>query len=184
MEKASGVCVSMTPKWDFKVHEAAQNSFRHAYHLLSCISGQNYKASIQEVSLIAQNAENEFRKLVTLLDVGGSISSDYRRIRKGPLPDSHDINLVELMDSPNSLPHGFSCNPTQNNKSATALIRSDSLSLCGVKLFSQQPSTSLISMEGSGVVLGSRNESFMLSSKNRCGVKSASTSGCHCSKRR
>jgi hypothetical protein len=130
----------MTPKWDFKVHEVAQNSFRHAYHLLSCISGQNHMTSIQEVSLIALDAENEFRKLVTLLDVDGSKSSDCRRIRKGPLPaDSHDINLVELMDRQNSL----SCKPStqpcmvrelfpiQINKSAAALIRSDNLSLCG-----------------------------------------------------
>jgi hypothetical protein len=220
--------VSMTPKWDLKVHEVAQNSFRHAYHLLSCISGQNHKTSIEEVSLTAQDAENEFRKLVTLLDVDGIISSDYRRIRKGPFPDSHDINLVELMDSPNSFPHGFSCNPTrpcivrelfpllQVNKSATALIRSDNFSLCRDKqnralqqyyfepnIVANKSSTSLISMDGSGIdkqkirysssskVLGSRNESSMLSSKRSWGVKSeastrceASTSGCHWSKRR
>lgn len=138
MKEASSVFVSMTQRWNFKVHEVAQNSFRHAHHLLRCISDRNHKRSIQEVSLIAQDAENEFRKLLTLLD--GSMSSDCRRIKKGPLPKSHDINPAKLMDSPNSSPQDFTCNSNQtcivrelflqSNKSPTALIQGDNFSLC------------------------------------------------------
>ncbi|KAJ6703739.1 WRKY TRANSCRIPTION FACTOR 15-RELATED [Salix viminalis] len=100
-KEASAVCVSMTPRWDFKIHEVAQSSFRHANNLFSCISDQNQKRSIQEVSLIAQDAVDEFRNLVRILD--DSAQSDCKRIRKGPLPHAHDINPVELMDSPNSV---------------------------------------------------------------------------------
>ncbi|KAG6782655.1 hypothetical protein POTOM_012065 [Populus tomentosa] len=91
----------MTPRWDFKIHEVAQSSFRHAHNLFSCISDQNQKRSIQEVSLIAQDAVNEFRNLVRILD--DSAQSDCKRIRRGPLPHAHDINPVELMDSPHSV---------------------------------------------------------------------------------
>ncbi|KAM4073816.1 hypothetical protein ACB094_10G047400 [Castanea mollissima] len=198
----------MTQRWNFKVHEVAQNSFRHAHHLLRCISDQNHKRSIQEVSLIAQDAENEFRKLLTLLN--GSMSSDCRRIKKGPLPNSHDINPAELWTS---------------NKSPTALIQSDNFSLCRHKqnqelqqCYSQtnivanksitvqsqfsEHSTSLISMDGSSIdkqticfssseTLASPDEYSMLSYKRKCEVKSGdsttcvvSTGGCHCSKQR
>lgn len=100
-KEASAVCVSMTPRWDFKIHEVAQSSFRHAHNLFSCISDKNQKRSIQEVSLIAQDAVNEFRNLVRILD--DSAQSDCKRIRRGPLPHAHDINPVELMDSPHSV---------------------------------------------------------------------------------
>lgn len=92
----------MTPRWDFRVHEAAQNSFRRANHLFSCISDQSQKRSIEEVSLMAEEAVNGFRKLVALLD--GSMQADCKRIRKGPLPKSHNINPIELLDS-HSSPH-------------------------------------------------------------------------------
>ncbi|KAF2325531.1 hypothetical protein GH714_029870 [Hevea brasiliensis] len=110
MKETSGVCISMTPRWDFKVLEAAQSTFKQAYHLFSCISDKNRKRSIHEVSLIAQGAVNEFRYLLTLLD--GSSQSDPKRIRKGPLPLSYDIDPVELMDCPSSVPQSSGCNLT------------------------------------------------------------------------
>jgi hypothetical protein len=136
MKEASGVCVSMRPRQDFRVLEVAQSSFRQAHHLFSCISDQNQKRSIQEVSLIAQDTVNEFRNLVRLLD--GSEQSGCKRIRKGPLPHSHDINPVELMDSPNSVSkspdHNFSqpnrqLFPLQSIQSTTSLIHANSIDL-------------------------------------------------------
>ncbi|XP_058085898.1 probable WRKY transcription factor 74 [Magnolia sinica] len=99
MKEASHVCVPMTPKWDFKVHEAAQSSFRSAHFLFSCISGQKQGTSIQELSVIADGAVAEFRKLVSLLD--GPLP-DRKRIRKGPLPNSLNVDPNELMDSSDS----------------------------------------------------------------------------------
>ncbi|CAL9029482.1 unnamed protein product [Prunus brigantina] len=89
----------MNPGLDFKIHEAAQSSLKHAHHLFGCVSENKQKRSVQEVSLIAQDAVEEFRKLLALLD--GSLLSNQKRIRRGPLPKSHDINQVELLDSPN-----------------------------------------------------------------------------------
>ncbi|KAK9276536.1 hypothetical protein L1049_006070 [Liquidambar formosana] len=133
MKEASDVCVSMIPRWDFKVHEAAQSSFRHAHHLVSCISDQNQARSIQEVSLIAQDAVTEFRKLLSLLDE--SIPTDCKRIRKGPLPNLHDINPLEFMENSISPPHSFRCNSVQphglqsGGHSTTVLIPSNSFNL-------------------------------------------------------
>ncbi|KAB5573714.1 hypothetical protein DKX38_000908 [Salix brachista] len=175
MKEASGVCVSMSPRRDFRVLEVAQSSFRQAHHLFSCISDQNEKRSIQEVSLIAQDTVNEFRSLVRLLD--GSEQSECKRIRKGPLLHSHDINPVELMDSPNSVPkspdHSFSqpnrqLFPLQSIQSTTSLIHANGINLCrekqkteddvdvktnfilGSNLSPLQPSTSFSSLDGGG----------------------------------
>ncbi|KAG5228528.1 hypothetical protein OIU76_017972 [Salix suchowensis] len=157
MKEASGVCVSLSPRRDFRVLEVAQSSFRQAHHLFSCISDQNQKISIQEVSLIAQDTVNEFRSLVRLLDeserseckmirktrlLDGSEQSECKRIRKGPLPHSYDINPVELMDSPNSVPkspdHNFSqpnrqLFPLQTIQSTTSLIHANGINLCREK---------------------------------------------------
>ncbi|XP_015581216.1 probable WRKY transcription factor 21 [Ricinus communis] len=127
----------MAPRGDFKVHEVAQSSFRQAHFLFTCISDKNQKRSIQEVSLIAQGAVNEFRNLLTLLD--GSTQSDHpKRIKKGPLPlSSVKINPVELMDSPNSMPLIMSssgCNirqffPLQTIQSAGSVAPTNSFNL-------------------------------------------------------
>ncbi|TXG51112.1 hypothetical protein EZV62_023636 [Acer yangbiense] len=101
MKEDRHACVSITPRWEFNVHEIAQSSFRQADHLFNCISNQNQKTSIQEVNLLTQDTVNGFRKLLTLLD--GSMQPDCKRIRKGPLPNSHDINPVQFMDSPVSI---------------------------------------------------------------------------------
>ncbi|PON53847.1 WRKY domain containing protein [Parasponia andersonii] len=241
MGKASAVCVSMsssTPRWDFKVHETAQSSLKRAHQLFNCISDKKQEKSVQEVSLIAQDAIDEFNRLLTLLD-NGSVPSDKKRIRKGPLPKTHDINPVELMDSPNSSYKTLTYNSTQpfisrqffppksNIQATTTLIQRSSLSLIrekrkpsyssdqtsalvlssnsilGLSQFSQQPSNSLISMNGGSIkthathyssseLLTSDVSSSMFSSKGKCGEKSedastkcvASTGGCHCSKRR
>ncbi|KAF2313061.1 hypothetical protein GH714_008985 [Hevea brasiliensis] len=171
-----GVCVSLNPRWDFKVHEAAQSSFRQA-RLFSCISDKNHKRSIQEVSLIAQGAVNEFRNLLTLLD--GSSQSDPKRIRKGPLLLSYDINPVELMDCPSSMPQSSGCNlttqphvirqlfPLQSIQATNSFIPTASFSFDREKSKSKanvdvtnclmipnlslsQPSTSLLSLDGRG----------------------------------
>ena len=200
MKEASGVCVSLSPRRDFRVLEVAQSSFRQAHHLFSCISNQNQKISIQEVSLIAQDTVNEFR----LLD--GSEQSECKRIRKGPLPHSHDINPVELMDSPNSVPkspdHNFSqpnrqLFPLQSIQSTTSLIHANGINLCrekqktednvdattnfirGSSLSPLQPSTSFSSLDGGGrminhstpEVLPSQDDSSIFS-KSRRGMKS------------
>ncbi|KAJ0105377.1 hypothetical protein Patl1_18540 [Pistacia atlantica] len=103
MKEASSVFVSMTPRWEFQVHEIAQSSFRSASHLFSYISNQNQKRSIQEVSLIAEDAVNGLKKLVTLLDRSMQQQPDCKRTRRGPLPYSNNINPIQFMDSPVSI---------------------------------------------------------------------------------
>ena len=239
MERASAVCVSMsTPRWDFKIHETAQSSLNRAHQLFNCISDKKQERSIQEVSLLAQDAIDEFKRLLTLLDKE-SVLSDTKRIRKGPLPRIYDINPVEMMDSPNCSHKPLACNSTQpfisrqflppksNIQATNSLIQRSSLglsrekqkpssysgqsstlvlpsnSIMGLSQFSQQPSSSLISMNGSSIkthvvhyasseLLASEVSSSIFSSKRNCGEKSedtsskcvASTGGCHCSKRR
>lgn len=102
----------MNPSWELCVQEIAESSFRHANQLFSCISNQNQK-SIQEVSLIAQDAVNGFTKLLTLLD--GSMQPNCKRIRKGPLPNSSDINPAQFMDSRISLSQNSKCNSNQSH---------------------------------------------------------------------
>nr|QWQ79526.1 WRKY transcription factor protein 8 [Zanthoxylum armatum] len=101
----------MTSSWEFNVHEIAKSSFRHANHLFGCISDQNQKRSIQEVSVIAQDAVNGFKKLLTVLD--GSTQPDCKRIKKGPLPNSNVINPVQLMDTPITMSQSFGCHSNQ-----------------------------------------------------------------------
>uniref|UniRef100_A0A6N2JYC0 WRKY domain-containing protein n=1 Tax=Salix viminalis TaxID=40686 RepID=A0A6N2JYC0_SALVM len=177
-KEASAVCVSMTPRWDFKIHEVAQSSFRHANNLFSCISDQNQKRSIQEVSLIAQDAVDEFRNLVRILD--DSAQSDCKRIRKGPLPHAHDINPVELMDSPNSVSESPGQNfsrpsrqlfPPQSILSTSSFTHVNSFNLyrekqkkpidnvdvknnlvTGLNLSPLQPNACFLSLDGSGRV--------------------------------
>lgn len=201
MKEASGVCVSMRPRQDFRVLEVAQSSFRQAHHLFSCISDQNQKRSIQEVSLIAQDTVNEFRNLVRLLD--GSEQSGCKRIRKGPLPHSHDINPVELMDSPNSVSkspdHNFSqpnrqLFPLQSIQSTTSLIHANSIDLyrekqktkdnvdvktnliLGFNLSLLQPSTSFSSLDGGGRIIH-HSTSEILPSQDDASISSKSKSG-------
>lgn len=109
MKIASDVCVSMTQKWDFNVHEAAQSSFRSAHHLFNCISGQKQGTSVQELTLITENAVAEFRKLLSLLD---SPPLHGKRIRKGPLPSSLHISPNELLENLN-FPVPLRVDPTQ-----------------------------------------------------------------------
>ncbi|KAM1024621.1 hypothetical protein ACFX13_038604 [Malus domestica] len=227
MERESGVCLSRNPGMDFTIHEVAQSSLKHAHRLFRCISEKKHKRSAQEVSLVAQDAVNEFRKLLTLLD--GSILSNQKRIRRGPLPESHGINQVELLES-HHLCLGFRqlfSNTHQSDHVAANVIRSNGFSMgrerkpslalqqghcetsvvlpnnliMGLNQFSQKPSTSLISMDGSSIntqtwmihyssseLFASRDSDSMFSSKKKCEEAStrclASTGGCHCSKRR
>nr|WGV38273.1 WRKY [Loropetalum chinense var. rubrum] len=237
MKKASNVCVSMTPRWDFKVQMATQSSLRYAHHLFTCISDQNQARSIQEVSSIAQDAVTEFRNLLSLLDE--SMPTDCKRIRRGPLLNSHNIDPIEFLESPNSTSRSFGCSSTQSHivrelislqsgHSTTVLNPSNSFNFSRDKQIlelqhsnsknhviasknlimelnypSQQSCSSLISMDrrsihkpiihcSSSEILVSKNDSSMLCSKRKCGVKIeeagtscvASTGGCHCSKRR
>ena len=169
----------MTPvKWDFKVHEVAQSGFRYAHHLLACISDQALVTNTQEVNFIAQEALNEFRKLLILLDE----ERHYKRIRKGPLLNSGRINPVEWMDSASPVPQiHVQTNmvkqliPLQNTLSSTALFPTSSFNLCREKQnlalqrcysernlvvpnnsiiglnFPQKSAISLISMDGSSL---------------------------------
>ena len=214
MTEASGFCVSMTPRWDFKVHEVAPSSFRRVNHMFSCISDQSQKRSIQEINLMAQDAVNGFRKLLTLLD--GSMQSDCKRIRKGPLPKSHNVNPIELMDSPNFASQSSGCKSShlrqlvspQNNQSNTDLIPRNAVALPNLNMGLHQsptlPSMSMFSLDGrsnmdkklipwpSSEILVSQDESCMFPSKRKVGVESeeastkcaVSTGGCHCSSRR
>ncbi|KAF3448374.1 hypothetical protein FNV43_RR09087 [Rhamnella rubrinervis] len=194
--------------------EVAQKSFKRAHNLFSCISGKTRKRSIQEVCLLAQDVENEFRKLLVLLD--GSLLSDQKRIRKGPLPNTNDVNHVELMDSTNSSFQALSCNsstqtsivrqffPVQRDQAATAVIPGKSFGLLqrsysehssrivDLNQFPQkQPGTHMLHYSISEVLVPHNNTSMFIS-KTKCEAKSqetgtrcvASTGGCHCSKRR
>ncbi|XVF52651.1 hypothetical protein PTKIN_Ptkin05aG0035600 [Pterospermum kingtungense] len=201
MTEASGVCVPMTPRWDFKVHEAAQSSFRRAHHLFSCISDQSQKKSIEEVSLMAEDAVNGFRKLVALLD--GSMQSDCKRIRKGPLPKSHNINPIEFMDSyshshsPSFASPSFGCKAShphilketlvspQNNQSKTGLIPRNVVVLpnliMGLHHSSTLPSMSMYGLDGGSYL----NKKIIPGSSSETSTPcAASTGGCHCSKKR
>ncbi|KAK9927512.1 hypothetical protein M0R45_024693 [Rubus argutus] len=201
MEKNSGDFHSMNPGLDFKIHQVAKTSLQRAHHLFACISDNNRERSLQEVSLIAEDAVKEFRKLLKLLD--GSMSSNHRRIRKGPLPKSHHVNQVDLMEiSPNSCSsqtstYDWAHQPflvkqfysTLQRDQAIASHDQSSVSLpsliMGLNQFSQNPSnTSLISMAGSSIntqrvrhstseLLTFRDGTSMFSSKRKsCGVKS------------
>lgn len=168
MKETSGV-----PSWNFKVLEVAEKSFSQAYHLFSCISDKNRKRNIQEVNLIAQATVNEFRILLNLLD--GSSQSDPKRIKRGPLPISHDINPAELMESPSSVPQNSGRNLTtqpqllpfhsiqttnslipiksfsfdrNTNKSKTNVDVTDRLIISNLSL--SQPITSFLSLDARG----------------------------------
>ncbi|KAJ4830350.1 hypothetical protein Tsubulata_028370 [Turnera subulata] len=131
----------MATRWDFKVDKVARSSFREAHRFFSCISDKNQKRSIQELTLIAQGAEAELRSLLALLD--GSLQSNSKRIRRGPLPDSQEINSTEFMDTPsNPLSNisGFNLTrpptvkellPPQSNQSTISLNPSNSFHLYG-----------------------------------------------------
>ncbi|XP_017974063.1 PREDICTED: probable WRKY transcription factor 17 isoform X1 [Theobroma cacao] len=201
MTEASGVCVSMTPRWDSKVHEVAQSSFRRANHLFSCISDQSQKRSIQEVSLMAQDAVNGFRKLLTLLD--GSRGSDCKRIRKGPLPKSHKVKPIEFMDSPNFAPQSSDYKSSQphiprqsvspqTNQSNTGLIPRNVVvlpnSIMGLHQSSILPSISMFRLDArsnmdkktipqsSSEILVSQDESCLFPSKRKVGTESEEAS--------
>ncbi|XVE65046.1 hypothetical protein DITRI_Ditri07aG0150700 [Diplodiscus trichospermus] len=201
MTEASGVCLSMSPGWDFEVHEVARSSFRRANHLFSWISDQSQKRSIEEVSHMAQDAVNGFRKLLTLLD--GSVKTDCKRIRKGPLPKSHNINPVELMDSPNFASQTSGCRPSQphilgqlvtpqNNQSNAGLIPRNVLVLpnliMGLHHSSTLPSMSMFSLDrrsntdkkiipgSSSEILVPQDEPCMFPSKRKVGVESEEAS--------
>ncbi|XP_022738204.1 probable WRKY transcription factor 17 [Durio zibethinus] len=201
MTEASGVCVSMTRRWDFSVHEVAQSSFRRANHLFSCISDQSQKRSIQEVSLMAHDAVNGFRKLLTLLD--GSMQSDCKRIRKGPLPKSRNVNPIELMDSPNFASQSSGSKSHQphilrqlvsprSNQSYTGLIPRNVVVLpnliMGLHRSSTLPRMHMFSLDGlsnidkkilppsSSEILVSQDERCMLPSKRKVGVESEEAS--------
>ncbi|PRQ18143.1 putative transcription factor WRKY family [Rosa chinensis] len=192
----------MNPGLDFKLHEVAKTSLQHAHHLVACMSDNNQERSVQEVSLVAQDAVKEFRKLLSLLD--GSMSSNHKRIRKGPLPKSGDINQDEMMDSspncssshikthdrdhqPCLVTHFFSSlqrdQAIANYDQSSVVLPSNIV--MGLNQFSQKPSrTSVISMDGSSIntqivrhsmseLLTSRDGTSMFSSKRKsCGVKS------------
>ncbi|KAJ6341985.1 hypothetical protein OIU78_010011 [Salix suchowensis] len=164
MKEASGVCVSLSPRRDFRVLEVAQSSFRQAHHLFSCISDQNQKISIQEVSLIAQDTVNEFRSLVRLLDdsLMDQSSQSVRGSGKAAIPSS-DYSVNNFLD------------PCQWNQ-----LPSTS--------FSSLDGGARMIHHSTPEVLPSQDDSSIFS-KSRRGMKSeekclASTGGCHCSKRR
>ncbi|KAG4135007.1 hypothetical protein ERO13_D08G189400v2 [Gossypium hirsutum] len=200
----------MNPRWDLKVHEVAESSFRRANHLFSCICDGSQKRSNQEISLMAQDTVNGFRKLLSLLD--GSMQSECKRIRKGPLPKSHNVNPAELMDSPSFASQSSICKPSQPhilgqlvspqfNQSNTRLIPRNVVVLPNLIMGLHHSSTlptmmpifdkKLIPWSSSEIVVP-QDESCMLLSKRKIGVESeeastkcaASTGGCHCSKRR
>ncbi|GKU95515.1 hypothetical protein SLEP1_g8867 [Rubroshorea leprosula] len=181
MREASGFGFPMTPRWDLKLHEVAQSSFRHANQLFSCISDQSKKRSNLEVSLIAQDAVNDFKKLLTLLD--GSMQSDCKRIKRGPLPNSHNINPVEFLDcsgsvSSNGLVHRNSVVSTN----LTMEMHQFSSGFPSMSLFSNTDKKMIIHHPSSMV---SQGQNYMFSSKNQATrICSVSTGGCRCSKHR
>lgn len=159
---------------------------------------------------MAQDTVNGFRKLLSLLD--GSMQSECKRIRKGPLPKSHNVNPAELMDSPSFASQSSICKPSQPhilgqfvspqfNQSNTGLIPRNVVVLPNLIMGLQHSSTlptmmpmfdkKLIPWSSSEIVVP-QDESCMLLSKRKIGVGSeeastkcaASTGGCHCSKRR
>ncbi|KAJ6714635.1 WRKY TRANSCRIPTION FACTOR 15-RELATED [Salix viminalis] len=160
MKEASGVCVSLSPRRDFRVLEVAQRSFRQAHHLFCCISDQNQKTK------------------------HSGKQSECKRIRKGPLPHSHDINPVELMDSPNSVPKSPDHKLFSTQQAA---IPSSEYSVNNF-LDPCQWNQLVMIHHSTPEVLPSQDDSSIFS-KSRRGMKSeekclASTGGCHCSKRR
>ncbi|OMP02240.1 DNA-binding WRKY [Corchorus capsularis] len=203
MTEASGICVSMNPRWEFKVHEVAQSSFRRANYLFNCISDQNQKRSIEDLSLMAQETVNGFRKLLTLLDDGSGSkqSSECKRIRKGPLLKSHTINPTELMESSSSQPQilrqmisnqpktaGMNYMIPRNVVVLPNLIMGLQLHHSSILPQSMEkkiilPKTSSVSDQDdqSCLFLSKRRDHDEEEASTKC---AASTGGCHCSKRR
>ncbi|KAK8986312.1 hypothetical protein V6N11_013806 [Hibiscus sabdariffa] len=201
----------MNPRWDFKVDEVAQTSFRLASHLFSCISDGSQKRSNQDFSIMAQDTVNEFRKLLTLLD--GSLRSDCKRIRKGPLPKSHNVDPTELMDSPGFASQSPVCKPShphtlrqsvppQFNQSRNEVVLPNmiiglhhSSTLTSMSMFGSNRRNIVdkkMIPQSSSEIRVTQDEPCMFPSKRKVGVESeeantkcaASTGGCHCSKRR
>lgn len=196
MEKNPGLlCLS----WDSKIHEVAQSGLTQAHEFLSCVKQEK---SLQEVSLVAQEAIGEFRKLLILLD-RSKPSSDQKRIRKGPLPKTHDVNHVEFMDisrgssQPFVIRQFFPPSYSSHTISTVVVPSNYNNSVTGLSQFSQQPTTSnsLISMHGrsstntraihypsSSELLASEvSNSSMFSSKSRsCGAAKSEDTGTRC----
>ncbi|XP_068651112.1 probable WRKY transcription factor 11 [Aristolochia californica] len=101
MKEAPEICFPVASRWDFKVQEAAQSGLRSAHDLFSTISREKQGGNIREFSAIAEGAIAEFEKLLFLLDTSLPNS---KRIRKGPLPKSPNINPRDLMENPNPKP--------------------------------------------------------------------------------
>ncbi|KAL5551158.1 hypothetical protein UlMin_001334 [Ulmus minor] len=139
--------------WDLKIYEVAQSSLKRAHHLVSCISDKKPERSVQEVGLIAQEAIDGFRKLLGMVD--RSVSSDHKRIKKGPLPRIQDVNPVELMECRNSSYKTSTQNssqpflsrqyfPLQSNKQASSIISRNSFSFGTGQASSSQTNSSAV----------------------------------------
>ncbi|KAK8614031.1 hypothetical protein V6N13_122409 [Hibiscus sabdariffa] len=164
MAEASGVCVTMIPIWDFNVHEVAQSSFRLADHLFSCISDESRKRSNQEVSFMAQDTVNGFRKLLIL--VNGSMQSD---------------PLYPKVSFANQFIHSLV------NQEMWWFCQIGSMFGYGRNSIDKK-----MILLSSSEILVTQDEPCMFPSKKKVGVEceeastkcAASTGGCHCSKRR
>lgn len=168
----------MASRWDFKFHEAAQNSLKKANQFLSLV---NKERSVEQVSHVGTEAINEFKKLLFLLQ-------HKRRIRKGPCsPESQHISCSEFMELPSFALENVPSNPNpsqallmgqfftqQTNRDAACLATRNGFYMCGdsgsgLTQFSQT------SLDGSR--FGGKSED----TGSTC---VASTGGCHCSKRK
>ncbi|EXB54476.1 Protein WRKY1 [Morus notabilis] len=198
MEKTPGLlCLS----WDSRIHEVAQSGLTQAHEFLSCVKQEK---SLQEVSLVAQEAIGEFRKLLILLDRSNP-SSDQKRIRKGPLPKTHDVNHVEFMDISRGSSQPFVIRqffpPSYSSHTISTVVvpnnNNNNNSVMGLSQFSQQPTTSnsLISMHGrsstntrvihypsSSEHLASEvsNSSMFSSNSRSCGAAKSEDTGTRC----
>ncbi|XP_020094350.1 probable WRKY transcription factor 11 [Ananas comosus] len=100
---------------DITILSAAQRSINTAHHLFRCVVSQKPdRSASQELSVIARETIAEFKNLLSLLD-GVTYPRD-KRIRKGPLPTSNEINraaLIERWTSPSCSKNTMNYNGVQ-----------------------------------------------------------------------
>ncbi|XP_072960924.1 uncharacterized protein [Typha angustifolia] len=163
---------SIVSNLDLTILQTAQRSIRSAHHLLHCIAGQRLSRSSHELSSIAHEAIAEFKTFLCLLD--SSSPTHCKRIRKGPLPSSPHLDPTSLIErcvspiNPVSTPTTTSANilPSIGVTSSNNINKHFLNSCCYSSSSSMLPSKRKHGSEGGTA---------------KC---TASTGGCHCSKRR
>lgn len=165
MKDSSNMYTSMASNWDLSIREVAKSSLISVHHLLHCISSQNFGRS-RELNFVTKDTIIKLKTFVSLLD--DSMPSHSKRVRKGPLLNSTEVEPTQLMDYRDPI---YCAIPS--NHGLTIPLRN----LCGSDLSKQ----SFTHNSSSSSVWRSKNDCSMLCSKRKHGVEERVL--CHCSRR-